>query len=184
MKERSQKESGPFRVLFVCSGNTCRSPMAEGILKNLLPAEYKDKISVTSAGTLGLWEMPASDLAVAVAAEHNIDLSGHRSRGLTRSLLETCDLVLCMAREHEEFIRYRFPTFREQTYLLKGFDRSKKRRRNSDIEDPIGKSREVYEKVFDEIRLEIERILPRLLRLADQKAELAQAEGPGGGARE
>ncbi len=174
MKRDPDRQQKTFCVLFVCSGNTCRSPMAEGILKHLLPPEYRDKIAVQSAGTLGLWGMPASELAVEVAAEHGIDLTAHRSQGLTRTLLSQCDLVLCMAREHEEFIRYRFPSFREQTFLLKNFDQPKKRRRKADIEDPIGRDRETYEKVFREIYSEVRRILPRILQLADKKFAMVE----------
>ncbi len=156
-----------FHVLFVCTGNSCRSPMAEGILKSLLPPEYRDKIKISSAGTGDFWGMPASDLAIEISEEHGIDISGHRSRGLTRGLMEKANLVLVMAKDHEEFIRFHYPAFRDNVFLLKKFDRNKNILRRVNIEDPIGQGKEIYQKVFDEIYREIERILPRILQLAD-----------------
>ena len=86
-------------VLFVCTGNICRSPLAESLLERAL----KDRgleVEVTSAGT-GAWDgAPASEGAYLVGLERGLDLSGHRARLLTRELVDEADLILTMARHH------------------------------------------------------------------------------------
>ena len=87
------------QVLFVCTGNICRSPLAEAMLRRAVEERGLD-VSVGSAGT-GAWEgAPASEGAYLVALEHGLDLSAHRARLLTRDLVEASDLVLTMARHH------------------------------------------------------------------------------------
>jgi protein-tyrosine-phosphatase len=86
------------RVLLVCSGNTCRSPMAEVLLRRALAAASVQGISVESAG-IGAWEgAPASEGAYLVLLERGIDLSGHRARLLTRELVKEADVILTMGR--------------------------------------------------------------------------------------
>ena len=88
----------PKRVLLVCSGNTCRSPMAEAMLRGALEAAGVQSISVESAG-IGAWEgAPASEGAYLVLLERGIDLSGHRARLLTRELVKQADVILTMGR--------------------------------------------------------------------------------------
>lgn len=87
------------RILFVCTGNICRSPLAEALLRRAV-AERSLEIEVSSAGT-GAWEnAPASEGAYLVAMEKGLDLSSHRARLLTRELVQQADLVLTMARHH------------------------------------------------------------------------------------
>lgn len=88
------------RYLFVCSGNICRSPMAEVVARGLLE-EAGVRAEVSSAGTLGIEGHPASDLATRVVAEIGYDLESHRSRGVTRELLGASDTIFVMAPEHE-----------------------------------------------------------------------------------
>lgn len=86
-------------VLFVCTGNICRSPLAASLLERALK-ERGLEVKVTSAGT-GAWDgAPASEGAYLVALEGGLDLSGHRARLLTRELVEEADLILTMARHH------------------------------------------------------------------------------------
>ncbi len=87
-------------VLLVCTGNICRSPLAEVLLRRELAERNESGITVLSAGT-GAWEgAPASEGALLVALEHGLDLSGHRAKLLTRALVSETDLVFTMARHH------------------------------------------------------------------------------------
>ena len=87
-------------VLLVCTGNICRSPLAEALLVRALRERAIEGVSVTSAGT-GAWDgAPASEGAYLVGLERGLDLSGHRARLLTRELVEHADLILTMARHH------------------------------------------------------------------------------------
>lgn len=163
---------GKLKVLFVCTGNTCRSPMAEGILKSALEDKGVGNLEVSSAGTHGLQDAPASLFAREVAGDRNIDLSGHRSRRLTAGMIDDADLILAMSQEHLDFISRIDRRVEDRTFLLKTFPRahsaSNKGRNGGvlSIEDPIGGSLDDYERGFTEIEKEIKRILPKLLSSA------------------
>lgn len=88
------------RILVVCSGNTCRSPLAAALLTRALQAAGRGDIAVESAGT-GAWDgAPASEGSYLVALEHGLDLSAHRARMLDAALVESADLILTMGRPH------------------------------------------------------------------------------------
>lgn len=89
-----------MRVLFVCSGNTCRSPLAVALFRRLLDEAGRPDITVESAGTGAYDGAPASDGAFLVALEQGLDLSGHRGRLLDRELVAQSDLILAMSRGH------------------------------------------------------------------------------------
>jgi protein-tyrosine-phosphatase len=89
-----------MRVLFVCSGNTCRSPLAQAVFRRLLDEVGRSDISVASAGTGAYEGAPASEGAYLVALEQGLDLSAHRARLLDRDLAGEADLILTMGRGH------------------------------------------------------------------------------------
>jgi protein-tyrosine-phosphatase len=88
------------RILLVCTGNICRSPLAAALMQRVVAERAVDGIEVSSAGT-GAWDgAPASEGAYLVALEQGLDLSGHRARLLTRDLVDQSSLILTMARHH------------------------------------------------------------------------------------
>ena len=91
-------------VVFVCTGNTCRSPMAEGLFRVLLQQNGVSDVEVTSCGTGTFPGMQASANAVAAAAEYGADISDHRSRPITRYLLDEGDLFVCMTEAHRSIL--------------------------------------------------------------------------------
>jgi len=147
-----------MRILFVCTGNTCRSPLAEAIARRILADAGKNNVIVESAGTNAWDGAPASDEALLVGVERNIDLSGHRSRRLTREMIEEADLVLVMSPEHLSRVRELDPT--ANAYLLAGYGSDEGSRRA--IVDPFGGDLEAYRETADELERQLTEILGRI----------------------
>src|SRR5512139_2985246 len=107
-----------FQVLLVCTGNTCRSPMAEGVLRSILPAEIAAHVRVVSAGTGAQAGAPATALAISTAASQGIDIREHRSQPLTAEMVRASDLVLGMEPEHVQRVAELVPDAAGRTHLL------------------------------------------------------------------
>ena len=105
-----------IEVLVVCTGNICRSPMAEALLRAHLEANGTIA-DVASAGTMA-WGGGATDHAVEVMREHGLDLAGHESRQLDRALVESADLVLGMTRTHVDRVSTLVPDAADRTFLV------------------------------------------------------------------
>lgn len=164
-----------FEILFVCTGNTCRSPIAEGILKKMLKEDGIEHLTVSSAGISGLENIPASPFAIEVAKLRSVDLSLHRSHQLTKKMLEEADLILTMSQEHLDYIRRIDRKAREKAFLLRVFPQPHPLSNEDQnqgvlfIKDPIGGSLEDYKRSFLEIEKEVKRIFPDILRLVTIK---------------
>ncbi|NOU35866.1 MAG: low molecular weight protein arginine phosphatase [Kiritimatiellaceae bacterium] len=134
------------KLIFVCTGNTCRSPMAEGLMKNLLGPDCGWDIS--SAGVHANNGCPASSGAVEALRMLGLDLSGHSSRRLTPALVHNADLLVTMTRGHRDAILAIAPESAGKVFLLKSFGVAQCA---ADIYDPVGEALDVYCRVRDEI---------------------------------
>jgi protein-tyrosine phosphatase len=126
----------------VCTGNICRSPMAEGLLRAMLPESLNPVVSIRSAGTHGLHGNRAEPYAIEAAAIHGADISGHRARILDPAMVRNADLVLAMERYHLDKIGGLL-FFRCKYALLLGTFAPE--REHPEIEDPYGRPFGAYE---------------------------------------
>ena len=157
------EDSQMKKVLVVCTGNTCRSPMAEGWLKQKL----SDKGWVVESAGVGAWGgTPASEESVEVMRGLGIDISGHRSQELSKNLVEGASYILAMTEGHRREVLWRYPGAEDKTFLVHDFGLGESR----DVEDPVGYPVEVYQHTRDEL---VQALGEFLLYLAE-KGELSK----------
>ena len=191
-------------ILVVCTGNICRSPMAEGLLRVALGRRLgEDAPAVSSAGTMGLEGHAASPEGVEAARELGADIETHRARRLTVPMAEAADLLLCMATDHREIVAAAAPSLAGRTFTLKELVRllevlpapggdplggrlaaadaarqagATPPSNDDDIADPLGQPLEAYRAIAWELETWIERLVAGLFGPA------VSAEAVAGGA--
>lgn len=162
-------------ILFVCTGNVCRSPMAEGLFRHMV--QGRGEYRVLSAGLGAVEGQPPSAHAIQAMKELGIDISGQRSRMLTAELVEEADYIFGMTHGHVESILLLYPQAAEKTFLLREFDDSVEGF-DKDVTDPIGGSYEVYVQCRDQIREALQTILPVIEQDVAAAAQASWRTGP------
>lgn len=160
---------GKYKIMFVCTGNTCRSPMAEGALKKLLEKDGINDVEIISSGTGAEYGFPATDYAIEAARIWEANIGRHKSQPVTRELIERMDLVLCMSPHHCEEVKRLSESSRDRVYLLRNYP--KKGCQGEGIDDPIGGTLDIYNRAFLEIGEELGRILPQIKEAIARKGE-------------
>ena len=148
-------------ILFVCYGNICRSPIAEGLLKKMLKEKFGDstRIQVLSAGLNALgW--PASKEAVEIMKHDGIDISDFKSKRLSEELIEKADLILTMEKSHKDAILSVFPRHAHKIFTLKEFAGETE---DIDISDPYSSGFQAYEKSAKEIKLALTKAFDKIV---------------------
>jgi len=147
----------PKKIVFVCTGNTCRSPMAEVILKKTAQ-DRQVPLEVASAGLAAFPGLPPAPEAVEACGEKGMDLSGHLSRPLGKDLVLASDLILTMTAKHKEMILKKMPALEGKVEQLSKFAGDGE----VDVEDPVGQPLETYRKTRDQLEALIQKSLDHI----------------------
>ena len=145
-------------ILFVCTGNTCRSPIAAAIARRIAQERGLAHLDLGSAGTSAVDGQPASDGALLVGIERQLDLTEHRARQLMPELVEQADLILVMGPHHLERVEALGGT--GKSYLLT--DYASRSQEGRPVTDPFGGDLDVYRATVDELESDIQRAVDRL----------------------
>lgn len=138
------------RILVVCIGNICRSPMAEGLLKRALP-----DVQTNSAGLAAMVGHGADPVALSIMADAGIDFSAHRARMLTESLAREADIILVMDEQQKQQISLLYPHARGKVFRLAEAS-------NQDIPDPYRQEQAVFHKVYSLIQSGVDEWVKRI----------------------
>src|SRR6058998_2940841 len=148
------------KILLVCTGNICRSPLAAALLQRALTERGVEGMDVSSAGT-GAWDgAPVSEGAYLVGLERGLDLSGHRARLLTRELVDGADLILTMARHH----RARVDELGGEGHVFVLGEYAGREGDEAEVSDPFGGNLEVYRDTCVELEALLQTAVERIVK--------------------
>jgi RpiB/LacA/LacB family sugar-phosphate isomerase len=157
-------------ILFLCTGNICRSPMAEGLFRNAV--KWRGDFRILSAGLGAVDGQPPTNHSVVAMKEIGIDIAHQRSRALTAELVRSADYIFGMTHSHVDTVALLYPSAAEKTFLLREFDETLEPY-EKDISDPIGSSYHVYVDCRDQI----EQGIVTLLKFMEQHNVLPATHG-------
>jgi protein-tyrosine-phosphatase len=170
------KQNTPFFViLFICTGNMCRSPIAEGIMKKKIEEDMKgdekEFILVHSCGTYANEGNKPSENAMKISKQNNIDISNIRSKPVNKLMIEESDIIFVLSVEHLNYIHENYFSAKNKTFLLKMFGENRPSQMADSIPDPMGFTIEYYNKTYIEIKNAIDKIFPFIKEMIIKKLQ-------------
>jgi len=149
-----------MHILFICTGNTCRSPMAEGYFRSLVENEGLSDVQVSSAGTYASDGEPPSSYSVQALKEYGLDISEQRSSRLTRALIEDADMIIAMSASHRMFVSQIDATAMVKTELLGEYSNN-----GGDVADPFGGNLDLYSFCFSTMKPALDCLFEKIKNL-------------------
>lgn len=147
-----------MKVMFICTGNTCRSPMAQGLLEKMAKDREK-QIEVYSCGTHAINGNTASSHAIEVMEKRGIDLTKHRATNIKDANIYNMDYIFCVTQNHKDYVLQLYPELKGKVYTIKEY--LKNVDKNQDIKDPWGYDVHTYEEVAQELENCIESMIDK-----------------------
>jgi protein-tyrosine-phosphatase len=146
-----------MNILFVCTGNTCRSPLAEALARRIAERRGLEEVKISSAGTNAWDNVPATDEALLIGMEREVDLTPHRARMLTPAIVSEADLIFVMTPTHLEQVKQMGG--RGKAHVLDAYASGAD---SEGIEDPYGGDLTAYRETADALERHLEKVFDRL----------------------
>jgi protein-tyrosine-phosphatase len=148
-------------IMFICTGNICRSPMAHAYMqKKLYDLKKENEYIISSCGTNATQGQRATDNAIESIKEYNIDLTNHRATRIENSNILDCDLILVLTHNHKIEVLQVYPKLSDKVYTLKEYVNTEEKYK--DIDDPYGLDSNVYDATAKDIVENIDKLLEML----------------------
>lgn len=150
-----------MKIMFICTGNICRSAMAEGMMKKLIKENNIDA-EVYSCGIYAETGDYATYNAIEAVKEYGVDISSHRATSISDSKIEEMDLILCATQSHKQSVLSLNSELQSKVFTMKEYAKLNKNGQDMDIKDPWGYNEFVYRKCASEIEECLEKIVKNL----------------------
>ena len=151
-----------MKIMFICTGNICRSAMAEAMLKKMLKENKKENIEVYSCGlSADDGDVPTQN-AIEVMQEYKIDLKNHIATNIKYSNIENMDLILCATLSHKMFVIRLYPELKDKIFTIKEYVGIKDEIYGIDIKDPWGYNLETYKECAKEIETCLKKLIEKI----------------------
>ena len=151
-----------MKIMFICTGNICRSAMAEGMLKKIA-SDKKLNIEVYSCGIYAEDGDYATYNAIEAAKYYDVDISKHRATNIKNSKIQEMDVILCATTSHKNMVKTMYPDLVNKVYTMKEYAKIDKNGQDMDIKDPWGYDIDVYKRCIQEINICLEKMINKLI---------------------